>query len=732
VKLRTRLFLLVAGTVIPLGALAVFLSILLVNHERDILERGALDRNRAFMTAVDAEIKGHLTTLMALAVSQNLERGDVEAFRREAARVLGTQPGWQDIVLARPDGTRLVDLRVPEQAGASQEDHASIVRAIATRSATTGNVVFRPQLQAYGVAIRYPVLVDGAVRYVISAIIDPTPFERLIQMQDLPPGWVSGLVDASGHFIARVPQRANAEMASKDFLAAVKRAPEGWYRGLTVEGSDTFTAYRVSRVTGWSVGLAMPSATIYSSASYAAWALGIGTIATLALALAVAWWLSRRIARPISDLASAARALGTAPESVKFEGEGEIEEVGELAKALNEAADGIREREALRTRERLALREADRAKDEFLAMLGHELRNPLSAITTSVQVMRAAPAGSGMETQARAIIERQSRQMTRLIEDLLDISRLTMGKVRLHPEAFDLEQLVRHLVQTWEQSRRIEPGRVSVLAQPVWVRADRARIEQVFANLLDNATKFTPPNRMIAVEVRRDAGDAVLEVRDQGAGIAPEMLGEVFKLFVQGPQGPDRTRGGLGLGLAVVRRLVEMHGGSVRAASAGANLGATFTVRLPAIEAVLHAGELRPADVPPRLRILVIEDNDDGREMLRTMLELHGHEVRAASTGVEGIAEARRWKPEVVLLDVGLPDLDGYEVARRLRAERETGAAKLVAITGYGQQEDEQRAYRAGIDVHVTKPVEPQELLRILAEVMRRERSQPAAEATGS
>ncbi|HXF77511.1 MAG TPA: ATP-binding protein, partial [Usitatibacter sp.] len=311
-------------------------------------------------------------------------------------------------------------------------------------------------------------------------------------------------------------------------------------------------------------------------------------------------------------------------------------------------------------------------------------------------------------------------------------SRLSTGKVRLHPEAFDVEQLVRRLVQTWEQSRRIEAGRVSVLTEEVWVRADRARIEQVFANLLDNATKFTPADRVIAVEVRRDMGDAVLEVRDQGAGIAPEMLGEVFKLFVQGPQGPDRTRGGLGLGLAVVRRLVELHGGSVRAASAGPNLGSTFTVRLPAVEPVSSASEPQAPAAAGHLRILVIEDNDDAREMLRTMLELHGHEVRAAATGVEGINEARRWRPDVVLLDVGLPDLDGYEVARRLRAEGSLAQAKLVAITGYGQSEDEQRAYRSGIDVHVTKPVEPQALLRILAQCADGKRDEPAARAGGS
>ncbi|HSS29358.1 MAG TPA: sensor histidine kinase, partial [Usitatibacter sp.] len=517
-RLRTRLFLLVAGTVLPLVALAVFLSILLLDHERDTLERGALDRNRAFMTAVDSEINGHVTTLRALGASESLERGDLARFRAEAARVLASQPGWQDAVLAKGDGTRLVDVRAPDELAAPLEDHSSIARSIATHAPATGNVVYRPQLRAYGVAVRYPVIVDGTVRYVLSAIVDPQPFEHLIQMQDLPSGWVSGLVDASGHFVARVPRRGNAEMASTEFLEAAGRAPEGWYRGHTLEGSDTFTAFRASKLTGWTIGLAMPAAAIYSSASHAAWALALGTLATLLVALAVAWWLSRRIARPISDLAAAARALGTEPESVKIERAGDIEEVGELSRALKEAADGIREREALRARERSALREADRAKDEFLAMLGHELRNPLSAITTSVQVMRAAPPGSGMETQARAIIERQGRQMTRLIEDLLDISRLTMGKVRLHPEAFDIELLVRHLVQTWEQSGRIAPGRVSVLAQSAWVRADRARIEQVFANLLDNATKFTPPNRVIAVEVRRDDVDAVLEVRDQGAG----------------------------------------------------------------------------------------------------------------------------------------------------------------------------------------------------------------------
>jgi CheY-like chemotaxis protein len=258
--------------------------------------------------------------------------------------------------------------------------------------------------------------------------------------------------------------------------------------------------------------------------------------------------------------------------------------------------------------------------------------------------------------------------------------------------------------------------RVELTATPAWIDGDRARIEQVVSNLLDNAVKFTPAGRRIAVSVGREGGDALLRVSDEGEGIAPELIGRVFDLFVQGEHGIDRGKGGMGIGLALVKRLTEMHGGTASAASRGRGLGATFTIRLPAIEAVATAAAtrpVRPVAASPR-RILIVEDNRDAGEMLRDALVLSGHEVDVARDGKSALAAAARSAPEVALVDIGLPDMDGYEVARRLRASANPRIL-LIALTGYGQSEDQRRALEAGFDVHLTKPVEAERLEAAIA-----------------
>jgi signal transduction histidine kinase/ActR/RegA family two-component response regulator len=516
-----------------------------------------------------------------------------------------------------------------------------------------------------------------------------------------------------------VPARSNAEKASDDFLSEANRGLEGWYRGRTVEGLDTFTAYRRSGETGWSIGLGIPARIVFASATRALWVLGVGTLVALAIALGFAWWMSRGITAPIASLATAARAVGRGYANPHLASKSSILEVRDVASALDEAAAAVLERETLLEREQAALKAADRAKDEFLAMLGHELRNPMSAIGTAAHILGAAQPGSPMDRQARGIIERQSRQMTRLIEDLLDISRLTMGKVRLRTEPFDLAQLAHHVVQTWRQSARVQPDRISLAAEPAWVDADRARIEQVLANLIDNANKFTPAGKRIFVTVRSADGAAILDVTDEGDGIAPEMLDRVFELFVQAPQGPDRSDGGLGLGLALVRRLVQMHGGTVGAISAGLGHGASFIVSLPAIEpaGAVHRSEGIPAGAGQALRIMLVEDNADARDMLQAVLALAGHEVFGLSNGEAALAEARRFRPDVAIVDIGLPGMDGHEVARRLRADPELHRLRLIALTGYGLPEDERRAHEAGFDIHITKPVEPQALASALAKL---------------
>ena len=360
----------------------------------------------------------------------------------------------------------------------------------------------------------------------------------------------------------------------------------------------------------------------------------------------------------------------------------------------------------------------NRSKDEFLAMLGHELRNPLGAISNAAHLLAMAESRGADTTRARDIIGRQVQHLARLVDDLLDVSRVVAGKVVLGLQALELAETAHRVAALYGGPRG---GRhvIRVEATPVWVSADPTRLEQVLTNLLANAVKYTPAGGEIVVSVQLEGQRAVLRVRDSGAGIRPELLPRVFDLFVQGDRSLERTGGGLGIGLTLVRHLIELHGGTVEAASAGLGRGSTFTVRLPALAAVPAPSEAaRPASAGPAQRILIIEDNDDARETLRNLLHLLGHEVHEACDGDSGVDEARRLRPDVALIDIGLPGIDGYEVARRVRAD--VPRARLVAVTGYGQPDDLQRAWAAGFDVHLVKPVDPQQLQQVLAAGARR------------
>jgi CheY-like chemotaxis protein len=305
--------------------------------------------------------------------------------------------------------------------------------------------------------------------------------------------------------------------------------------------------------------------------------------------------------------------------------------------------------------------------------------------------------------------------MARLVGDLLDISRVAMGKVALERERFDLAEAVRNVLNVWRASGRLERHKLAHDIRPVWVDADRARIEQILSNLLDNAVKFTPAGRRIGVALREEGECAVLRVSDEGEGLAPETAERMFELFVQGERGLDRAAGGLGVGLALVKRLTEMHGGSVHAESGGAGQGATFVVRLPAVLPIARSSEQQSLPVLAPCRVLIVEDNDDTRQMLHEALAFSGHDVREARDGASGVALAAEDVPDVALIDIGLPDLDGYEVARRLRAAPGGRRIGLIAITGYGQAEDQRRAYDAGFDAHLTKPVAPERLRQVMA-----------------
>jgi PAS domain S-box-containing protein len=454
--------------------------------------------------------------------------------------------------------------------------------------------------------------------------------------------------------------------------------------------------------------------------------------------------------------------------------------------AVEEITERKRLEEALRQRAE-ALAEADRRKDEFLAMLAHELRNPLAPILNAVALIRPDQSDARRQAWGREVLERQALHMARLLDDLLDVSRITRGTVSLRRERLELGRLIRESVEDYRGT--VDAASLTLTLElpeePVWVDGDATRLAQVVGNLLQNATRFSDPGGQVTVRLAvegldvaplaerqargrslyhggtedteeyteegpnqrsaesgspctspcspclrgekyllTDTPTAVITVRDTGIGMAPEMLPCLFEPLTQADRTLDRSRGGLGLGLALVKGLVELHGGEVDAESDGPGQGAAFTVRLPRQQSLSTAPV---AAGPPQAtnggngaargrRVLVVEDNHDVAETVRDLLRLNGHEVELADTGPAGVAAARRFRPEVVLCDIGLPGCDGYAVARALRQDPVTASARLIAISGYGQEEDERRSHEAGFERHLTKPVHPADLQHLLAE----------------
>jgi signal transduction histidine kinase/DNA-binding response OmpR family regulator len=377
------------------------------------------------------------------------------------------------------------------------------------------------------------------------------------------------------------------------------------------------------------------------------------------------------------------------------------------------------------------LQEADRRKNEFLAMLAHELRNPLAPIRNAVEILRLlGPIAPALESP-RCMIERQVEHLVRLVDELLDVSRITGGKVRLKSEPLNLMNVVSRALETSHPLIDERRHKLSVTPppRPLWVEGDLVRLAQVLANLLNNAAKYTEPGGRIWLTVGEDDSQAVLRVRDSGMGIPADMLGSIFELFTQVDPSLDRSHGGLGIGLTLAKQLVELHGGRVEAHSEGRNRGSEFLVRLPLTAAPIDCiGQ--PVDMPAHaaatLRILVVDDNVDSAQSLHLLLGIHGHQTRVAHSGGDALASAADFEPHVVLLDIGLPGMDGYEVARRLRALPGGERMILVATTGYGHSEDRRRSRAATFDCHLVKPIDLDELNSIFSRLARHD-SQPIA-----
>jgi len=401
-------------------------------------------------------------------------------------------------------------------------------------------------------------------------------------------------------------------------------------------------------------------------------------------------------------------------------------ELQNLNKSLEQAnttlqAEKTRELEAMNR----ALKEADRHKDEFLAVLAHELRNPLAPIRNAVEIMRRSPMTDPQLTWSRDVIERQVKHLSRLVDDLLDVSRITRGNINLNRERLNVGAIVSRAIETVQPliAEQRHELTVEMADDALEVEGDLTRLTQVLGNLLNNAAKYTDPGGRIVLNVQRQGGELILRVRDSGIGIPPELLPRLFNLFTQVDGTTHRSQGGLGIGLALVRQLVHMHGGTVTAHSAGVASGSEFVVRLPLS---LRTDEPAYEDRVPQgangnghsrrgRRILLADDNRDALDSLATLLECDGHEVFTATDGAEALERACECRPEIMLLDIGMPKLDGYEVARRVRAQPWGNATVLIALTGWGQDEDRRRSREVGFNSHLVKPLDPAMLSSLLA-----------------
>lgn len=732
--LRFRLFLLAASGLVPLALVLLCASVYLAQERQTETQRAALELSRALATAVDAELRSTVALLDNLAITSQLQ--DLDASRLGGseftllARRVAQSQGWRLVVVA--DSQAQVVMRVGETPNADPLpiERESLVQVLATGAPAVGPIAGGPSGRD-AFAVRVPVLKDGAVRYVLSAVVTTGQLLNVVARQQLAASWVVAVYDQQGNRVAR-SLATNSRRYSASLEALVKRrGQEGMGRTVTLEGMESHTGFSRVKTSQWVVAVDIPAAEANADLYRLLAAVGAGTAASLALLAWLAWRMVRSISGPIDILKQAAAALG-AGKQVELSALG-VRELDDVGAALRRAAidrdeaNARRskveaERESLMARIEEALRVAEvanRNKDEFLALLGHELRNPLATIMNAVHLMNLK--GDHATAAERDIIQRQLNYVTRLVDDLLDASRIASKRFVTNPRPL---RAVSVLEQTVDSLRPMLGARqfrlhIDEPAKALWVRADEARLVQIFNNLLGNAIKFTAPTGSIDVHAR--AGDESIEFvfRDDGLGMSAADLERAFDLFFQARDPARAVNGGLGLGLAIVKSLVEMHSGSVRAQSEGLGKGTTVTLSLP----VSEPPEASPAEIAApaasgQSKVLIVDDNRDAADTLSMLLSLSGFEVQVAYTPTAALALVDALRPDIAVLDIGLPEMDGYELARRLRQRDPPFDGKLIALTGYGRQQDVDKAMSAGFDAHLTKPVEPDALLELIARLL--------------
>jgi signal transduction histidine kinase/ActR/RegA family two-component response regulator len=722
--IRTYLLFVVLGATVPPALLTAVLVARAFTTSRTASERRLLESARVDALAVDRQLESVVGTLQALATAEALDRQDLEQFYEQARRVQATQNEWFTLTLLSIDGRQLVNTRFPWGTSLLEvADPESFQKVVRTHQPAVGGIRL-PQRSGtdHIFAVRVPVMRSGQLKFVLSAVLRVEALAGVLpRAGSESEEWTRTILDPQGTIAVRTRGSEDyvGNRATAPFLERLARDPEAVSSETTREGGRVYAATGRGAY-GWSTIVVVPRVVLDGPlrASMAGVAIG-GVLLTLGGFIAVLL-ASRRLTEDLDAAAVAAAAVveGRFGEPRRAH----TEETLRLQQSIATAA-ALLERRALERDEQLRradaaraeAEEANRTKDQFLAVLGHELRNPLAPALTALELMRVRDPHAFR--REREVLERQVAHMSRLVSDLMDISRLSRGKVQLTCERIEMRQAIDRAVDVATPliARQHHELSVDVPAEGLPVDADLDRLVQVFTNLLTNAANYTPAGGHIRISATPSAGSARIVVEDDGPGIPAEMVGSLFQPFAQGPRAIDRRQGGLGLGLALARTFVELHGGEIKFESLG-EPGSRFVITLPLARPQTTTES--PAAPSPReyltRKVLVVDDNRDAAEMLGEALQEAGHSVALASDGMGALKVLATFSPDVGVFDIGLPGITGYELARRAREA--VPSIRLIAVTGYGQTSDVDQAMAAGFDAHCAKPVSTSVLLGLVSQ----------------
>jgi signal transduction histidine kinase/ActR/RegA family two-component response regulator len=743
--LKWHLYLLIAGSILPMTVFAALLvwrtSTAERSKSRQRLERVA----QSLAWTMEREVASTTRTLQALAESELLDNNRLRQFHERARRVAHTQPTWYTVILLTPDGRQLINTMRPFGSTLPRvNEPASLQKVLATHRPVVGTLAKGQQSGQWAFPIRVPVMRGGKVRYVLTAVLTPQAIQNLLVSQgSTPEEWARGIVDSNGLIVVRTrdPQNFVGKKARASSLRRMAESPEGFFRNVTLDGRDVYVAYRRIGDTGWTASISVPVEVLDAPGRSAlATVIAIGAI-TLVLSGLGALHLSRRIARAIASSADGAKVLarGEKPIIEHFS----IVEIEALRNALQSASELLeargRERDQLLARTEAARDEAEEAshlKDVFLATVSHELRTPLTAILGWASLLRSDQLDESMRESSLGIIERSARSLSALVQDLLDTSRIISGKMVIDTVPTNFNEAVMSAVDQLMPAAESKGVKLIAETRDLFVLGDAQRLQQVASNLLSNAIKFTPAGGRVEVGLRAHDGYAELRVSDSGIGIKPEFLPYVFERFRQADGSNTREHGGLGLGLAIARQLVELQGGTIQVESEGDGTGATFIVRLPLIGSS-HGDAVEPFGVGAiesnkekhhlqstllrGISILVVDDEQEVRDLIAAALRLHGAEVHVSPSASEAFAKFVELQPSFLLSDIAMPHQDGYTLIRRIREwERPRGqtvpAAALTALAG---DDARVQAFDAGFQAHIAKPIETEELCQTVIRLLR-------------